>query len=71
MLLVNDQDEVGFANSERCEHELRLTLNIDCIYTYDKVMHRTVTETDEYGTKHGKTGRSKNGATRLNVKNEY
>ena len=31
-LSVSDQDEVGFANSERCEHERRLTLNTDCIY---------------------------------------
>ena len=31
-------------------------------------MHGTVPETDEYGTKHEKTGRRKNGATRLNVK---
>ena len=35
---VNDQDEVGFANLERCEHERRLTLNTDCIYTYDEVI---------------------------------
>ena len=56
---VNDQDEVGFANSERCEHERRLTLKTDCIYTYDEVMHRTITETDEYRTKREKTGRRK------------
>ena len=35
---VNDQDEVGFAYSKRCEHERRLTLNTDCIYTYDEVI---------------------------------
>ena len=58
-LSVNDQDEVGFANSERCEHERRLTLNTDCIYTYDKVMHRTLTETDEYGTKQENNGTKK------------
>ena len=63
---VNDQDEVGFANSERCAHERRLTVNTDCMHTYDKVMHtydkvmhRTITKRDEYGTKHEKTGRSK------------
>ena len=57
--LVFNQDQVGFANSERCAHERRLTVNTDCMHTYDKVMHRTITERDEYGTKHEKTGRSK------------
>ena len=35
---VNDQDEVGFASSKRCKNERRLTLNTDCIYTYDEVI---------------------------------
>ena len=33
-------------------------------------MHRTITERDEYGTKHVKTGRRKTDTTRLNVKTD-
>ena len=39
---VNDQDEVGFASSKRCEHERRLTLNTDCIYRLRLVGERFI-----------------------------
>ena len=42
MRCVNDQDEVGFASSKRCENERRLTLNTDCIYTYDEVIKSVI-----------------------------
>ena len=42
MRCVNDQDEVGFASSKRCENERRLTLNTDCIYRLRLVGERFI-----------------------------
>ena len=69
-VIVDDQDEVGFANSARCERERRLTLNW-IVFTLAMKLHTkrwTRNEEHEEHEEHEINGTEKNVSTRLTQK---